>query len=66
MGVQAGYDDPTMRKDSGESETVDASSFDFAGESPLGTDPSGTLTLVNYLKRYMGVTTYGGELQEEK
>jgi len=66
VGVQAGYDDPTMRQDSGESETADASSFDFAGEEPLGTDPTGTLTLVNYLGRYMGDTTYGSELQERK
>jgi len=66
VGKQTGYADPTMRQDSGESETVDASTFEFAGESPKGTDPTGTLTLVNYLRRYMGITTYGGDLQEQK
>ena len=66
VGKQRGYDDPTMRKASGESETVDASTFDFAGESPKGTDPTGTFTLVNYLRRYMGLTTYGGDLSEKK
>ena len=63
-GVQTGYADPTMRKASGESETAAASSFTFAGAQ--GSDPTGTLTLVNYLKRYMGETVFGIDIVEDE
>jgi len=63
-GVQTGYADPTMRHASGQSETQDASAFTFAGAQDA--DPTGTLTLVNYLRRYMGETTFGAEFTDDK
>lgn len=63
-GVQTGYADPTMRHASGQSETAAASSFTFAGAQ--GSDPTGTLTLVNYLRRYMGETVFGAEFTDDK
>ncbi len=65
-GVQTGYADPTMRHASGQSETQDASAFNFAGEDPKGSLPTGTLTMVNYLERYMGITTFGISAEEEQ
>jgi len=59
-GVQPkGGTAPTVRHDSGQTKTAAASSFTFRGESPKDSDPTGTFTLVNFLKHYMGDTLFG-------